>query len=479
MLSPRTGAWLEGAMVKRRFCLIALVLVWLSQAPTAQQPQSGTAAIAVRTATVDGLNLQYLVAGRGPTILLLHGYAETSRMWRPLMPRLASNFTVIAPDLPGIGGSAIPNDGLDMARAASRIHGLVRQLGLGKAAVVGHDIGLMVAYAYAAQFPDDVDRLVLMDAFLPGVEGWEAIYNNPTIWHFRFNDPTPEALVRGRERTYFEHFWNDFAADKARSLSEADRQAYTTAYARPGRMRAAWAYFMSFQQAAKDFARFSQTKLTMPVLSIGGEKAYGAALAQQVRLVAMNARSVTLPNTGHWVMEESPQPTMDALVAFLNPSAATTIASSGPTQPTPASRSTLPQLRMTPDEVRANQTGTEQIGSSFLAGVSTRVLAGDPSKPGFYTIILSVPANTTIPAHSHRDDRMATVVSGTWQFGYGDRFDEDALKRLPPGSVYSEPGGGNHIARTGAEPVLVQITGVGPTDTRYVNPAHAPKTPDR
>ena len=199
------------------------------------------------------------------------------------------------------------------------------------------------------------------------------------------------------------------------------------------------------------------------------------ALGHQVKVVATNARSVTLPNTSHWVMEESPQATMDALMAFLNPSVATTTASSVSSQPTtPASRSTLAQMRLTPDEVRANQTGTEQVGSSFLAGVSTKVLGGDPSKPGFYTIILSVPANTTIPAHSHRDDRMATVVSGTWQFGYGDRFDENALKRLPPGSVYSEPGGGNHFARTGAEPVLVQITGVGPTDTRYVNPSDTP-----
>jgi pimeloyl-ACP methyl ester carboxylesterase/uncharacterized RmlC-like cupin family protein len=469
-------------MIKWRFlCVsgIASGLAWLSPAPAAQQRQSSAAAIAVRTATVDGLDLQYLVAGHGPTIVLLHGYAETSTMWRPLIPRLASTFTVIAPDLPGIGGSAIPSEGLDMAHAASRVHGLVKQLGLGKAAVVGHDIGLMVAYGYAAQFPEDVDKLVLMDAFLPGVEGWEAIYNNPTIWHFRFNGPTPEALVRGRERTYFEHLWNDLAADKTRSLPETDRQAYAAAYARPGRMRAAWAYFVSFQQAATDFARLSQTKLTMPVLSIGGEKANGAALAHQVELVATNVRSVTLPNTGHWVMEESPQPTMDALVAFLNSSAARSTASSRRPQATSqASRSTLAQLRLTPDEVRANQTGTTQIGSSFVAGVTTKVLAGDPSKPGFYTIILSVPANTTIPAHSHGDDRMATVVSGTWQFGYGDRFDENALRRLPPGSVYSEPGASNHFARTGSEPVLVQITGVGPTDTRYVSPADAPKTPD-
>src|SRR5207245_3359910 len=161
------------------------------------------------------------------------------------------------------------------------------------ASVVGHDIGLMVAYAYAAQFPAGVEKLVVMDAFLPGVGGWESVYNNPGIWHFRFNGPTPEALVRGRERTYFEHFWNDFAADKTHSIPEADRVAYTTAYARPGRMRAGWAaYFVSFQQAAKDFAELSQTKLTMPVLAIGGEKANGEVLGQRMKIVANDATMV-------------------------------------------------------------------------------------------------------------------------------------------------------------------------------------------
>ena len=298
--------------------VLMLALAFEKPSPgAAQQGAAGTESIAVRTADAGGLKLQYLTAGHGPAVLLLHGYAETSRMWRPLIPRLAANFTVIAPDLPGIGGSDIPTDGLDMTHAASRIHALVKSLGVGKAAVVGHDIGLMVAYAYAAQFPAETERLVLMDAFLPGVPGWEAIYNNPAIWHFRFNGPTPEALVKGRERTYFEHFWNDFAADKAHSIPESDRRAYAAAYARPGRMRAAWAYFVSFQQAAKDFAQFSQTKLTMPVFSIGGDKANGDALGKQVKLVASNAASVTLPNAGHWVMEERPQETTDALVHFL------------------------------------------------------------------------------------------------------------------------------------------------------------------
>src|SRR5438105_10606893 len=207
-------------------------------------------AIDSRTAVVAGLSLHYLTAGHGPAVILLHGYTQTSRMWKPLIPLLAERFTVIAPDLPGIGESAIPADGLDMKTAAIRIHALAKSLGIEKASVVGHDIGLMVAYAYAAQFPAETEKLVLMDAFLPGVSGWEAVYNNPAIWHFRFNGPTPEALVRGRERIYFEHFWNDFAAAKNHSLSEADRAAYTAAYSRPGRMRAGWAYFVSFTQAA-------------------------------------------------------------------------------------------------------------------------------------------------------------------------------------------------------------------------------------
>src|SRR5881409_4033969 len=238
-----------------------------------------------RTAGINGVKLHYITAGHGAPLILLHGYAETSLMWKPIIPLLAERFTVIVPDLPGIGDSAIPVDGLDMKTAAIRIHALARSLGIQKAAVVGHDIGLMVAYAYAAQFPAEVEKLVLMDAFLPGVAGWEDVYNNPNIWHFRFNGPTPEALVQGRERIYFEHFWNDFAADKTRSIPEAERKAYAEAYSRPGRMRAGWAYFVSFQQAAKDFAQLSQTKLTMPLLVIGGEKSLGEFLGQQAREV--------------------------------------------------------------------------------------------------------------------------------------------------------------------------------------------------
>ena len=273
--------------------------------------------IASRTAQIDGVELHYLTAGQGAPIILLHGYAETSRMWRPIIPLLADRFTVIAPDLPGIGDSGIPQDGLDMKTAGVRIHALAKSLGVEKARVVGHDIGLMVAYAYAAQFPAEVEKLVVMDAFLPGVDGWEEIYNNPQIWHFRFHGPTPEALVQGREHTYFAYFWNELAADKTRSLPEADRQAYVAAYARPGRMRAAWQYFASFGHAAKDFAQLSKTRLPMPVLAIGGEKSLGEALGRQMKLVANDVTVVVLKDAGHWVLEERPTQTTKALTEFL------------------------------------------------------------------------------------------------------------------------------------------------------------------
>src|SRR5947207_12212660 len=167
-------------------------LVLFASLPAHAATAHGT--VTSRTAEVEGVKLHYLTAGRGPAVVLLHGYTQTSRMWRPIIPLLAKRFTVIAPDLPGIGDSEIPAGGLDMKSAAIRIHSLARSLGVEKARVVGHDIGLMVAYAYAAQYPSEVEKLVLMDAFLPGAGGWEAVLNAPTTWHFRFSGPTPEAL---------------------------------------------------------------------------------------------------------------------------------------------------------------------------------------------------------------------------------------------------------------------------------------------
>lgn len=301
------------AQVVCAVCILAISPVFAGPANS----QTGGKQFVSRDAEIDGATIHYTTGGSGPTVILLHGFAETSRMWRPILPLLGKKFTVIAPDLPGIGDSSIPARGMDMKTAAIQIHDLVRSLGVKKARVVGHDIGLMVAYAYAAQFPSETEKLVVMDAFLPGVQGWEPIYDSPDYWHFRFHGPTPEALVKGREAIYFAYFWNDLAADRNHSIPEPDRKAYLAAYSRPGRMRASWDYFASWPRTARDFAQMSRTKLTMPVLSIGGDKSLGEALAAQMKLVATNVTVVIVKNSGHWILEEQPKQTTDAIVNFL------------------------------------------------------------------------------------------------------------------------------------------------------------------
>ncbi len=296
---------------------LAVLIALLLSASSLASAQTASEAIVPKTANIEGLQLHYLASGRGPAVILLHGYTQTSRMWKPVIPLLAAKFSVIAPDLPGIGDSDIPKDGLDMKTAALRVHALARSLHIEKARVVGHDIGLMVAYAYAAMYPSEVEKLVVMDAFLPGIEGWEPYYNSPNLWHFRFHGPTPEALVAGREATYFAYFWNDLAADKTRSVPVPDRQSYVAAYSRPGRMRAGWAYFAAWPQTAADFAALAKTKLSMPVLAIAGEKASASTLFPQMKLVAKDVTVVGLKDTGHWLMEERPKETMAALLKFL------------------------------------------------------------------------------------------------------------------------------------------------------------------
>jgi pimeloyl-ACP methyl ester carboxylesterase len=297
--------------------LLAGLIIASLAAPSAVNATQQGPTFAAHTATIDGTRIYYRTGGTGPALILLHGYAQTSRMWNRIMPELAKRFTLIVPDLPGIGDSEIPANGMDMKTAAIRIHSLARSLGVTRASVVGHDIGLMVAYAYAAQFPSETTKLVEMDAFLPGVGNWRDIYDNPNLWHFRFHGRSPELLVKGRERNYFDYYWDEFAADSARSISPADRNAYVAAYSRPGRMRAGWAYFESFPQTAKDFAQLSKTRLTMPILAIGGERSNGVALGQQIKLVGTNVKVVVLRNTGHWLLDENPRETTDALLRFL------------------------------------------------------------------------------------------------------------------------------------------------------------------
>ncbi|MGV2288705.1 alpha/beta hydrolase [Trinickia sp. YCB016] len=281
------------------------------------------AAIEEHSLTVNGVELHYLEAGAGngttgTPVILLHGYGETSHMWLPLIAKLARNHLVIAPDLPGAGASGIPAGGYDKKTMAQDIHALVQALGLRDVDVVGHDIGLMVAYAYAAQYPGETQRLALMDAFLPGVGNWQQYYYSGAKWHFVFYGDTPLKLVQGRERIYFEHFWNDFAANPEHSVSEADRELYTSVYAQPGRMRAGFEWFHAFPQDIQDFQQFAKTPLQMPVLVLAGEKAAGNFLIDQTRVAAVDVQGEVIEGAGHWLMSEAPERTMAALVAFLD-----------------------------------------------------------------------------------------------------------------------------------------------------------------
>jgi pimeloyl-ACP methyl ester carboxylesterase len=271
-----------------------------------------------RFAKVNGIKMHYLVAGKGEPVLLLHGYAQTSHMWRPLMRELAKTRLVIAPDLRGFGDSEKAASGYDKKTMAQDVHALAQHLGIKKASVAGHDIGLMVAYAYAAQYPSEVDRIALLDAFIPGVGDTTNLFLLKDLWHFHFYGKTPLALVTGRERIYFEHFWNDFAADGKKSVSEADRQFYAKKYAQPGAMKAGMEVFRAFDQDAKDNAAFAKTKLAMPMLVLGGEKSGGDFLISQGKLVATNVEGVLITGSGHWLVDEAPKQVIPKLVAFFN-----------------------------------------------------------------------------------------------------------------------------------------------------------------
>ena len=273
---------------------------------------------AERFAQVNGVRLHYLVGGTGSPVVLLHGYTQTGYMWRPLMQQIFRNHTVVVPDLRGAGGSAKPESGYDKKNMAVDIHELTSSLGFNRVSIVGHDIGLMVAYAYAAQFPQDTERVVLMDAFLPGIGNWKEVWLMRDLWHFHFYGDVPLALVKGRERTYFEHFWNDFAADPKHSVPEADRRIYAKAYAQSGGMRAGFEYFRNFERDAEDFAQLSAARLAMPVMVLTGEKASGHFLIEQAGMVASDVRGQVIPGAGHWLMEEAPQVVISAIVDFIN-----------------------------------------------------------------------------------------------------------------------------------------------------------------
>lgn len=262
-----------------------------------------------QTASVNSVKLHYLKAGSGKTpLVLLHGFGETSRMWVPLFEEFGQDYTIIAPDLRGLGASSRPAAGYDKKTAAADIHELVKSLGYQRINLVGHDIGLMVAYAYAAQYPNEIEKLALLEAPLPGIGAlWEQIYNDGRLWHFHFvKSATSLDLVKGRERLFLTHFWEELTPNP-KAMPEGDRASYVKAYAQEGAMRAAFDYFRAFNtQDAEDNRQFAARKLPMPVLTIAGEKSMSDALETQTKLVADNVTAIKLAGAGHWLMEERP-----------------------------------------------------------------------------------------------------------------------------------------------------------------------------
>ncbi|WP_430317599.1 alpha/beta fold hydrolase [Pseudomonas nitroreducens] len=300
-----------------RTLLTASLLVTLS-APT----QAGIAAFPSSFHTqeipVEGATIHVRVGGSGPAVVLLHGFGDTGDMWAPLATDLAKDHTVVVPDLRGMGLSSIPTSGYEKKTQAADVRAVLASLGIEHSVVIGHDIGTMVAYAYAARYPQRTERLVVMDAPVPGIAPWNEIVRSPMLWHFDFGGPDMERLVAGRERIYLDRFWNEFAGDPHK-VDEATRQHYAKLYARPGAMHAAFAQFRSIRQDAVDNEASNKTRLTMPVLAVGGEKSFGANEAIVMRNAADNVTEVVVPGAGHWLMEEAPAPTIQAIRQFISP----------------------------------------------------------------------------------------------------------------------------------------------------------------
>src|SRR6202158_157158 len=299
----------------RRF--LALTLLTLAAVLTHAQPSLPSSFQAKTIHSPEGADIFARWGGSGPVVVLIHGYAENSDSWAPLAADLMKGHTVVVPDLRGIGRSSKPADGYEKKTQAKDMRAVVTSLGYDKTFVVAHDIGNMVAYAYAATYPDKVERLVVMDAPIPGIDPWNEILLNPGVWHFNFHGPDAERLVAGRERIYFDRIWNDFTGDPGKP-DEATRNFFAATYAQPGGMGAGFAQFAAFSQDAKDNKVFEQTKLTMPVMAVGGEKSFGPMQAVIMRHVANNVQEEGVAGLGHWLMEESPVYTVNLVRTFLD-----------------------------------------------------------------------------------------------------------------------------------------------------------------
>jgi pimeloyl-ACP methyl ester carboxylesterase len=284
-------------------------------------PQGDGPAVEHGKADVGGVRLHYVTAGEGPPLVLVHGFPQTWWEWRHVLPALARRFRVIAVDYRGAGDSGRPQGGYDKRTMAGDVRELVRGLcGDARFSVVGHDMGAFVSYALAAHHPEDVERLVLIDAPIPGTAVWDRLVTSPRLWHVAFHGArdVAELLVAGRERAYLEQFY-DHRAYLNGAITPEDVDVYARAYRQPGAMRAAFEAYRAIPEDAEVHrGLIAAGRLPMPVLVIGGEaSASGPALREMAGEIAQDWHHVTVPRAAHWIPEEQPGLLLDALDAFL------------------------------------------------------------------------------------------------------------------------------------------------------------------
>jgi pimeloyl-ACP methyl ester carboxylesterase len=271
----------------------------------------------IESISVNGVTLHVRVGGKGPAVVLLHGFADTGDMWAPLAKALYKDHTIIVPDLRGMGRSSQPADGYDKKTQGVDIAMMMDKLNIQKADLVTHDIGNMVGYALAAQYPDRITKWVVIDAPLPGIGPWDELLKSPMLWHFNFRGPDVDRLVKGRERIYLDRFYNELSANP-KAIDEATREHYAKLYARPGNMHYAFEQFAAFSQDAKDNKSFAEKKLTMPILALGAENSFGGQQAAILREVGTNVEGGIITGSGHWIMEEQAAQTVSKVSAFLD-----------------------------------------------------------------------------------------------------------------------------------------------------------------
>jgi pimeloyl-ACP methyl ester carboxylesterase len=282
-----------------------------------KKAHSFPASVKARNIKVNGATIHVRAGGKGPAVTLLHGFGDTGDMWAPVAQVLAKDHMIVAPDLRGIGLSSHPPGGYDKKNQALDVAQVLDRLNVESTALVTHDIGNMVGYAFAAQFPARVSRWVVIDAPLPGIGPWDDQLRNPKVWHFNFRGPDVERLVKGRERIYLDRFWNELSANP-KKIDEATRRHYARLYARPGAMHSAFEQFAAFTQDAEDNQVLAaKGKLTMPILALGGDHSYKTLMADIMRFVATDVTGGMIKDSGHWVMEEQPRQTTAAIVDFI------------------------------------------------------------------------------------------------------------------------------------------------------------------